>query len=353
MINDLIDEIKLQFKKNKRVLLDYNLKRILISLLALKYCCDKFNLSYGDLIKAEKLDDICFPSEFNKYKTLCTIDSINLLTHIQYEKIEDLVKEFLDDSDIGIKIFNKGEKIICVQDYSRAVRSDINFGMYDINGNTTYILDKFSGSMYVYSVFKFFDEVLGVSNKYLEYNEVSFEDYDYLYIYDGNPIFKFAKNSDNFELIDFIFNLLKRNKDLKIILNTKFKKISNVRNVSFIIGYISKILFYDEKNTFISFEKKDDELISIVDYNRDKVKSLDKLFEIIKNNRKMKDVLVKTTVTDISENRYRIGFKLYQDGIEQNIKSINQIVDENTMLINRLSRINDNISQEIDKIINR
>ena len=39
--------------------------------------------------------------------------------------------------------------------------------------------------------------------------------------------------------------------------------------------------------------------------------------------------------------------------MEESIRNINEIVDENTRLIDKLSRINSEIEQEINKLINR
>ena len=351
MINDLRDEIKRQIEKKNNFSIGYRIE--LIGLLVLKYACDTFGMSYEMVIKADSLEDILFPEKNFEYKSLCNINHFNLLTHIQYEKIEDLVKEYLGSDDIGINIFNNNSKKVCIISNINASIFELYKGVYDINGNTTYVTDKFHSSRYVDCVFKFYDKVLGINNQYMEYDKISFKDYDYLYVYDGNPTYRFIKNSDNVGLYRTFIDLFNSNKNLKIILHTNFRKISNLTDTRFIIDYISKILFYDDKNTFVYYEKKDDETVSIIDYNKDKIKSLDKLFEIIDNNRKQKDVLVKTTGNDIKKNCYRIGFRLYQDGVKENIKSINEIVDENTRLINRLSSINRIIEQEINKFINR
>jgi len=44
---------------------------------------------------------------------------------------------------------------------------------------------------------------------------------------------------------------------------------------------------------------------------------------------------------------------LYQNEKIDDVKNINEIVDENTKLIEKLSRINQDIEQEINNLINR
>ena len=90
-----------------------------------------------------------------------------------------------------------------------------------------------------------------------------------------------------------------------------------------------------------------------LDYDKSKIKSLDRLYEIIDNNRRMKDVLTKTTIKNIKENHFRIGFRLYQNKLVNDIRNINEIVDENTRLLSRLNSLNSDIAKEIDKLINR
>ena len=80
---------------------------------------------------------------------------------------------------------------------------------------------------------------------------------------------------------------------------------------------------------------------------------MDKLEQIIKLNRKQKDVLVKVTPEDIRQNNYRLGFKLYQTEMKGENKSINELVDENTKLVDLLANINQDIELELNKLINK
>lgn len=121
-----------------------------------------------------------------------------------------------------------------------------------------------------------------------------------MYICDNTPRYRFIRNSDN-DIYNFINNILIRDKKIKMVLHTDFKKISNMKQARYLVNYISKVVFYDEKNTYLYFEIKDNNQVSIINYNRDKIKSLVKSHQIIENDRKQKDILVKTTIEDIKK----------------------------------------------------
>ena len=177
------------------------------------------------------------------------------------------------------------------------------------------------------------------------------KNYKYIYIYDNIPRYRFIRNSDT-DLYRIIQKILCNN-DINIIFHSTFKKVSNMKEARFIINYLSKVVLFDLDNTFLYFNKKDNDNVSIINYDREIINNIEKLYQIIENDRQKKDILVKTTTKNIINNYYRIGFKLYQKGIIDNKKNINEIVDENTRLIEKLSDINKNIEQEINKLMNR
>lgn len=344
MLNELINELRRQIEKESKYIVDFRLKKNLLGLFVLKYYCDIKELSYEELIKQNQVNDISFPIDTFEYK-MFTFDNTRLLALIQYENLQDLIKEYLSNSDIGINIIDKDIKKICIS-------SNLDKSLYDSTGNTTYVIDKLDISRYDIESFKFFDKVLEINNKYVKYEELMFDEYNYVYLYDNIPRYRFIKNSDN-DVYDVIRKIIYKNDKLRIILHTDYKKIANLKESRFIIKYMSKVLLLEDGNAFVYYEKKEDDKVSIINYDKNKIKSLSRLLEIMENNRKLKDILVKTTVADIEKNYYRIGFRLYQKGIEESIRNINEIADENTNLINKLSDINKSIEQEINKLINR
>ena len=93
--------------------------------------------------------------------------------------------------------------------------------------------------------------------------------------------------------------------------------------------------------------------ISIINYDKDKINSLDKLYNIIKTNRKQKDILVKTTYNELRENNLRIGFNLYQLEKENKVRDINKIIDENTRLLEQLNDINEDVENYWNKLFTK
>jgi len=254
--------------------------------------------------------------------------------------------EFLSHKTIGIDFLNNNDSKLC---FAYKLTNDV----YDISGNTTYVRNALFVSEYEVSVFEFFDKVLKVNNKYIKQEDVDFSNYKYLYIYDFTPKYRFIKNS-NTDVYDYIIKGISCNSELNVYFQTCFKKVANISDGRFAIKYLNKVIFYDDDNIFLCFAGGNlDRKVSIINYNKEKLSSIDKLYEVIRNNRKIKDVLVKTTVNDIRSNYYRIGFKLYQEGIIDNSRNINEIVEENTRLIKRLSSLNSSIEEDVNRLINR
>ena len=315
----------------------------LFDLFILKYYCDNNQLKYEDIIKENTLKELEIPNS-NGVKTY-NVEYVKLISLIEYEDLKELIIEYINKRNIGINYLNNQEKKLCLT-------SDITSQIYDLDGNTTYIIDKFCFNNYNLPIYKFFDKVLKLNNKYLKYDEINIHDFNYLYVFDFTPKYRFIRFSES-DPYEFIRGNLYKNDKLKVILHTSFKKISNMSDARFILPFLKKIVFYDDDNTFLYFNKEDNDKVSIIKYNKDKIKSLDKLYEIIESDKKIKDVLIKIKQSDIRSNYYRIGFKLYQEGSIENTKNINEIVDENTRLIGNLSDINKVIEEEVNKLINK
>ena len=345
LIDRIIEEVNNYIIKKRRYITEEIVENTIVPLFILKYLCDTHVYTYEEIVSLESINEkeiiICGD------KVRFSIDTINkLLPLIQYENIYELVNEYINKKyRFGIDIFNNTEKKVCIS-------YEYNNRCYDKYGNTTYITNNFCLFDKMITWFKFFDLVLDIHNEYITYEELDITKYNYLYINDFVPRYRFIKNSnDNFYGI--IRKMINKNKELNIILHTDYKKISNINEGWYILDYLDKVILYDEVDTFLYFKNNDNDEVSIINYDGLKIKELDKLYEIINNNRRMKDVLTKTTIKNIKENHYRIGFRLYQNKLETDIRNINEIVDENTRLLSRLNNLNNDIAKEIDKLINR
>ena len=343
MLNNLIEVIEKELTKKYGYITDYMVENRTLDLFVLKYYCDNNILKYQDVIKEDNVQELEIPN--NDGIKLINIDFAKYVSIIEYEDLGDLIKEYVNRRTIGINFIKSNDKKVCLT-------SKMCKEVYDLNGNTTYIIDKFIENKFYIPYYKFFDKVLGLENKYLNYKDISIIDYNYLYVFDYSPKYRFIRYSDT-DPYEIIRENILKNKDLKIVLQANYKKISNMSDARFILKFLNKIIFFDDDNTFIFYNSKSNDKISVINYNKDKVKDLNKLYEIIDNDRKLKDVLIKIKSDDIRSNYYRIGFNLYQEGINEDKRNINEIVDENTRLIERLSSINKTIEQEVNKLINR
>lgn len=344
MISSFLDEIKKQLQTDFRYVPEYMVHECFISMLVLKYYCDNSKYSYKELINNNQIDDIYFPIDDLEIK-IGVVKYTKLLSFIQYSSLQDLVKEYLNNRSFDIDFINNDKSKICIT-------TNLVKELYDFCGNTIYVIDKLNLSSYEVALFKFFDKVLGINNKYLKYEDAIKEENNYIYVYDNTPRYRFIRNSNN-DVYDVVKKLLVHNSVFEVLLHTDFKKVSNMKELRFLINSLAKVILYDNKNTFLYFKRRDNKQVSIIDYNKDKVKSIEHFYKIINNDRKQKDILVKTTADEIKDNYYRLGFKLYQNKAVEDVRNINEIVDENTRLIDKLSRINSDIEQEINNLINR
>ena len=313
----------------------------IIELFKLKYCCDQKILSYEEVIRSEDLsllDKEGIPFNIKIHLS----ENLKALALIQYEDLKILLLEYLNKNETILDLFEKEPKLCIANRYQS--------NLYDMSGNTTYVSDALSRNAIELEDFKFYDLVLKNNNKYLKDDEVNNEEYQNILICDETPVYLYKRNEINDEIIRLIGKFVIKGKN--VVLKTTFKKISNIRDFRLRLKYLSQIILFDDI-TYLYFKHKEDETISIIDYNKEKIESLEKLMEIIKNNNEENNILVKTTVEEIKNNNYRIGFKLYQDGQEFEKRNINTIVDENTRLIDRLKDYDSIIAQEIDELINR
>ena len=161
MINDLKEEIKKQLSKEYKYVSNYMIESNLLNLLVLKYYCDTSNLKYENLISIEneKTKEIELPDD-PLLKKIINVKFTKLLSHIRYENIQELIKEYLYHEDITLNIINSKEKKVCIP-------SAFSNSLYDLDGNTTYVIDYFKITPYEISKFQFFDKVLNNHNEYL------------------------------------------------------------------------------------------------------------------------------------------------------------------------------------------
>ena len=340
MIEELREALKRRLTTQKGYASSYTIERQIMALLVLKYLCDQGQESYPELIKNGNIEHWSYT--IDEYIFIVNNLLTSFLALIQYENLEDLVKEYLNSHKLRPNIINKEAPKL-------AICSSFTEATYDILGNTIYIIDKFNTSTNGLFSFKFYDLVLGNNNQYLSYDKIDFTNYNYLYFYNHHIKYYFIRNNEN-DGFDLINSILHKNSQIEILLDTDYSKISVIKNASLMLDKIAKIILFNDNTAYIYFNNLAKDKISIINWSNDDITKLD---QIMKLNRKQKDVLVKVTPKEIRENNYRIGFKLYETRLENENKSINELVDENTALVNRLANLNKDIELELNQLINR
>ncbi len=339
-MNDLLKDIE-EFENRYNYKFNDSIKILLIEyLIHLKYLCDKDIYKYEDVIEKEEIYDISLDTNKLSYHNLKSKLPINtLLLKIKKKNIKKLLLELLDYIDKPIEFNNDKDKVL----YIDLLHDIIHY--YNRYGNGTYISKT---SIRLYQTFKVFDEILGINNTYIEKQDISdYKDYDYVYIFDDIPKYRLNRYDNIYNDIN---KLIRNNKN--IILYTNYSKISNFSDGRIISRYIKTIILNNTKAIMI-FNNTESTEISIINYDKDKINSLDKLYNIIKTNRKQKDILVKTTYEELRENNLRIGFNLYQLEKENKVRDINKIIDENTRLLEQLNDINEDVENYWNKLFTK
>ena len=339
-MNDLLKDIE-EFENRYNYKFNDSKKILLIEyLIHLKYLCDKDIYKYEDVIEKEEIYDISLDTNKLSYHNLKSKLPINtLLLKIKKKNIKKLLLELLDYIDKPIEFNNDKDKVLYI-DLSHDI---IHY--YNRYGNGTYISKT---SIRLYQTFKAFDEILGINNTYIEKQDISdYKDYDCVYIFDDIPKYRLNRYDNIYNDIN---KLIRNNKN--IVLYTNYSKISNFSDGRIISRYIKTIILNNTKAIMI-FNNTESTEISIINYNKDKINSLDKLYNIIKTNRKQKDILVKTTYNELRENNLRIGFNLYQLEKENKVRDINKIIDENTRLLEQLNDINEDVENYWNKLFTK
>ena len=338
MIKELLNEIDEIIYKYKIHIGD-NITYVTY-LIHLKYLCEINVYSFEDVIINNKLYDL--NKEIHrivKYNKDIKIPINRLLLSIKNMTSKELLLELLEYLTKPLYLHKSNDKIAYLN-----IESNL-YNYYNPKGNATYIMK----APEQYETFKIFDQILNITNNYIQLKDIEKElekhYFDYIYIYDKS--LRFSKSSDNILEKINTYRYITNN----IILTANYSKISSFREGRFIIRSIKTIIL-DGKKAIIHFQKnKDNEEITII--NTDNVIDNNKLLNIIKNNRKQKGILLKTTVQEIRDNNYRIGFNLYQLEKTNKVKDINKIVDENTKYLERLNTINQTVEIEINRLLNR
>lgn len=337
MINDIINYLN----NLEDRFINNHIDSILAYSIYLKYLCDYNKLDYDYILKNDDTYQFLYGTKLISKILIKKNISINKIVYKYKDTdISGLVNDFINLEKKDLEFHNNKDKILYIG-YDKT-----NYSIYNIYGNATYTYNNENNEL-IYDLFKAFDEILGVNNKYFFEDDINVEDYNYIYINDNTPTYRYNDK----RIYEKIHMYIKYDKN--VILKTKYSIISNFKYGRILVNYLKTIILEDNNATIIFDHNNQDKEISIINYDKSIIKDNESLYKIINDNKKRKNILVKTNKDEIINNNMRIGFKLYQLEKENIIKDINNIVDENTRYLERLNYININVEKEINKLLNK
>lgn len=341
MYEFILNEIKKKLvTEEKKYISTKQLKNYYILLLYLKYICQNKNINdYYN--KDILLSNISIDKE-ELYKEFFTKNINELLIYFQTDNIYELTKEFIDKENYDI--FRDIDNIFIKEE-------DNTLYYFNISDKNNKIL--FYRTDYVTKVklYEMLDEITNTYRKYeYDFYKVELDEIDNLIIIDDEPVYKYIQG-DN--IIDKISNIFFDNRNYKgnIILKTTYSKISKLKSDQ-LLSYLTKVCIYENnQDAVLVFRRANDlESVSIV-MIKDNI--YNNIKEIITKNEENKEYLLKVSKSVIKSNNYRIGFNMYLPNRTEDVKSINDIIDENTKITEEISRLNKLIQQEMDKLISK
>lgn len=366
MYDIVYNMIEKELRKKHGYTSDYMNTMIYFLLLYIKYLCDKKekNFNYPSIIQMENINPLLslLPEEkiIKDYyeKRLKDTAVHKILATIQYNDIKELVLEFLEKQRDSVSLF----PAFCEHDSSIVyLWTDDNFANYDvIHPNVTYVMESYVSRVNYYSEFQLLDEMLGFQRTYVDkLSDVALENVDVLFIHDMVPIYRFSKNVKG--IVESLEDILQKNcKTIKrVVLQVAYRKIAIFSSNYLLKHWLSKVVFFQDNKMpdvymefqFLNLMENKDKQISLLLLDEKTEKDIPKLKKILQANRNKKDTLIKIKTDDVLENNHRIGFKMYALDNKLEIKEINDIIDENTELIQSLEQLNKKIAEEVNKLI--
>ena len=345
MYSELSEAISKKLKKVRKYISNSDLEYFYIMLLYLKYLCDNNKYTYEEVIKEKSIEK--YIKEFSPllkgiYNLYKDTDVNKLLTFIQFEDLKNLIYNFIDSYKINkIDIIDNNKKVIYLT-------NSYPFSIYDVNGGILYSnYDSVRINERKCELFKLIDKMLNIKNAYktqIDKNDV-LED-SLIYIYDDTLKYRYIKSIN---ILECVYKYVRNFPNNKLIFETKYNKIATLK-YRFYYERLRRVIMLNKSDTvYLEYNTDLSNKVSIIMYDSTKDINLKK---IIENDRKQKDILVKVTLDEICENNGKIGFRIYQNKSKET-RNINDIVDENSRLINNLTIINEIIKEEVDKLINR
>lgn len=310
-------------------------------LVTAKYIIERDNLDVAKIIEGDTEELINKLNE--EYKELPITRGTLLLKEFSKFKLYEVLKKMIYDDYEILTYYDRVLESYIEDDKKYLLMSE--YPVYFINHpNVDIYCEKRSSYSLYYEELE--DNIVGFTRKkYTSTSEIEYKDYDFI-IYLNN-------SKEQVEFNKVLGTKAGQVDKLLMICNyssiTKYKRMYNsMRNI--LIDKDKAYLEYNKDRILLSYENKDDIKICIKELSN--VKDED-LKEIINTDKEIENTIIYTTLKDIRENSYRIGFKVFnkENNIDRN--KILRLIDYNEYLTKTIRNLDIEISNQIDKMIVR
>jgi len=341
MYDFIISEIKRKLQTEKGMYVSIlNQQYNYIKLLYLKYLCDKNNIT--EYKNQKELKKIISINNQELYKEFFEKNINELLVHFQNNDVIKLLEEFIKDK--GYNVYEELDKVFIEKDEKVLYY----FNISDMNNMILFRQNVIKNKIKIYEII---DEMNNVHREICtDLSNINLKEFDTLVIVDDEPTYKYISNN---YIVDMLYKIIFSNNSFtgKILFKVRYSKISILKDYM-LIGKLSKVCIYEnQQDAILIFDKYNKEdTISIIMVND---KNHNNLKQILEKNKQNKKYLLKVPHKVVISNNYRIGFKMYLPDRKEEVKSINDIVDENTKITEKITRLNKLIREEMDKLISK
>lgn len=341
MYEFVISEIKKKLITEKRKYVSTTLANDnYILLLYLRSLCNKNKLS--DYQNKKSLLEIIPKKKKKLYENFFEKDLNELLIYFQNHDINDLTKAFTEKYNYNIfddieNLFIKKEEKTCYL-----------FNVLKNNNNLIYFGINYEIKILLYEML---DKInFTKRNIVTNLKDINLNVVDNLVIIDEEPVYRYIQNENIIDKVSNIFNEYNEFNG-NIILKTSYSKVSKLKNNQ-LINYLVNVCLYEKKqDAILVFNRKcNSEFVNIVMINDSNYTNIK---DIINNTEENSEYLLKVPKRVIISNNYRLGFNMYLPNRTEEVKSINDIIDENTRITEEITRLNKLIQQEMDKLISK
>ena len=343
MKKDILKAVKLQiekYDKNRKYI--YTSSGYYLILLYSKYIIEKEKMNYTKIIGGD-LDEL-LPYLQEAFKNNYTFVLRNFIDYKLYELLpliafKDYEIEVYKDRVLD-SFVEKNKKYLLVS--SGITIPYIKYENVDMFSER-FFYKKIKKYSLIVKGYQILDEILGIKRKYLYSNEeINFNDYDeIIFINDSKYQDYYSFETKNKIPINNFFMISKYSNISNYQSNTAFLSELEIKNKI-------KNIYIDGEKAYIEYKNNESNkiniklLTSIPDSN---------LREIISSREEIPNISIYVTPDDIIKNNNRIGFSAYNKKRIKKEKDILDIVDDNKEILKKIRELDDIISNQIDKMI--